>query len=46
MSIGAGGVIGQGAPQAPPPKKGLNLVLELLSQATQGAITVDLPSEP
>ena len=45
MSIGAGGVIGQGAPQAPP-QKGLNLVLELLSQATQGTITVDLPPEP
>ena len=33
-------------PTGPPPEKGLNLVLELLSQATQGAITVDLSSEP
>ena len=34
------------APHRPPPEKRLNLVLELLSQATQGTITVDLPPEP
>ena len=34
------------APHRSPPEKGLNLVLELLSQATQGTITVDLPPEP
>ena len=34
------------APHRSAPEAGLNVVLELLGQATEGAIPVDLPSEP